>query len=54
MIELLGNLLPEQPTCTSRAYGPRVTFRIRIAPEKIAKASLVRDFLDSVDKTNLV
>ena len=53
VVELVGDLVPEQPAGAARANGPRLNV-LRVAPHQIAEGALVGDLLGAGDDTDLV
>ena len=53
MVELRSNFVAEQPASTTGADSPRLDF-FGVAPDKVAKGTLVGDLLSSRDDPNLV
>ena len=53
VVELGGDLVPEEPAGAARADGPRVDV-FRVAPHEVAKGSLMRNLLRPRDDADLV
>jgi hypothetical protein len=53
VIEMLDNVASEQETCPSRTQTPSFDF-IRVGPEKITHGAFMRDFLFSINETDLI
>lgn len=53
MVKCLRNILPERVSCATRRNTP-TTSVIGIAPEQIAHGSFMRNFLDTVERTDVI
>lgn len=53
VVEFRSDLVSEKPSCTTWADSPRFDL-VRIAPDKIAKSTLVRDLLSPGNNSDLI
>lgn len=53
VVELIGDLFTEQPSCASWTHGPCL-YILWVAPHEIAEGSFVGNFLGSRNHANLI